>query len=176
MIREIVIYPDRRLKKISKKVESFNKELHSLLDDMYETMIAKKGVGLAAIQIGIDLRVLIINMVNKEGEQKKEDLIEAVNPVILEKKGSIVYTEGCLSIPEYYDEIERASFVKVEFFDRFGRKKIIDAKDELAVAFQHEIDHLEGKLFIEKLSFLKRKKFEKEWKKRKKVKNQKGKV
>ena len=176
MIREIVVYPDKRLKQVSRPIEKFDKKLHSLLEDMYDTMSAKNGIGLAAIQIGIPLRALIINLPKEEGEQKKEDLIEAINPKILESKGSIIYTEGCLSVPEYYDDIERAKWVKVEFFDRFGNKKILETDGLLAIAFQHEIDHLNGHLFIEKLSFLKRKKFEKEWRKlRKKRVDKKGK-
>lgn len=173
MIREIVVYPDKRLKQRSKEVEKFDKELHTLLDDMNETMMAKNGVGLAAIQVGVPLRALIINIPDEEGNQKQENLIEVINPKILESKGSITYTEGCLSVPEYYDEVERAEWVKVEFFDRHGNKQIVETDGLLAVAFQHEMDHLDGHLFIEKLSFLKRKKFEKEWKKRKRGK-QKG--
>ncbi|WP_200763000.1 peptide deformylase [Nitrosophilus alvini] len=169
MIREVVVYPDKRLKEVSKPVESFDENLHTLLDDMYETMIAKNGIGLAAIQIGVPLRALIINLPDEEGNQPKEALLEVINPVILEKRGSAVYTEGCLSVPEYYDDVERAEWVKVEFQDRYGEKKVIETDGLLAIAFQHEIDHLNGHLFIEKLSILKRKKFEKEWKKRKKA-------
>jgi len=177
MVREIVVYPDKRLKQVSKPVEKFDENLHKLLDDMYETMIAKNGIGLAAIQVGVPLRALIINLPNEEGEQKKEDLIEVINPKILESRGSTTYTEGCLSVPEYYDDVERAEWIRVEFFDRFGNKKIVETDGLLAIAFQHEIDHLNGHLFIEKLSFLKRKKFEKEWKKRRKERgSKKGKV
>ena len=173
MVREIVIYPDKRLKLISKEVESFDGALHDLLDDMYETMIARNGVGLAAIQIGVDLRVLIINvpLEKEDGEhdQPKENTLEMVNPVIIEKDGSEKFQEGCLSVPGVYEDVERAKHVKVEYFDRYGEKHIIDDDDFLAVAMQHEIDHLDGKVFIEKLSYIKRKKFEKEWKKRKKA-------
>lgn len=170
MVREIVVYPDKRLKQRSKEVEKFDKELHTLLDDMNETMMAKNGVGLAAIQVGVPIRALIINIPDEEGNQKQENLIEVINPRILETKGKIKYTEGCLSVPEYYDEVERAEWVKIEFFNRFGEKQVVETDGLLAVAFQHETDHLNGHLFIEKLSFLKRKKFEKEWKKRGKQK------
>jgi peptide deformylase len=133
-------------------------------------MRAKNGVGLAAIQVGVDLRVLIINvpLENEDGEhdQPKENTLEMVNPVILEAEGKEKFQEGCLSIPGVYEDIERAKHVKVEFFDRFGEKHTIDDDDFLAIAMQHEIDHLEGKVFIEKLSFTKRKKFEKEWKRK----------
>ena len=181
MVKEILVYPDKRLKLISKEVEVFNGALHDLLDDMYETMRAKNGVGLAAIQVGVDQRVLIINvpMEDKNGEsygeehsendQPKENTLEMINPVIVEKDGREKFQEGCLSIPGVYEDVERAKHVKVEYFDREGEKQSIEDDGFLAVAMQHEIDHLDGKVFIEKLSFLKRKKFEKEWIKRQKA-------
>jgi peptide deformylase len=170
MIREIVVYPDKRLKLISKKVESFNGALHDLLDDMYETMRARNGVGLAAIQVSVDLRALIINIpledADGEHDQPKENTLEMINPVIIEKDGSEIFQEGCLSIPGVYEEVERAKHVKVEYLDREGNKQTIEDDDFLAIAIQHEMDHLDGKVFIEKLSYIKRKKFEKEWKRR----------
>ena len=174
MVREIVVYPDKRLKQVSKPVESFDEELHTLLDDMYDTMRVKNGVGLAAIQVGVDKRVLIINIPLEdipegEDEQPRENTLEMINPVIVEKDGSTKFQEGCLSVPGIYEEVERAKHVKVEYFDRHGKKHVIEDDDFLAIAMQHEIDHLEGRVFIEKLSFIKRKKFEKEWKKRKKA-------
>jgi len=167
MVRDIVIYPDKRLKLISTEVTSFDSELHSLLDDMYDTMISKKGVGLAAIQIGVPLRALIINMPDDDSdEQTKENTLEIINPIFVEKSGKEKHQEGCLSIPGIYEDIERAKYVKIEYQDRFGERYTIEDDDFLAVAIQHEIEHLDGKVFIEKLSFIKRKKFEKEWKKR----------
>ena len=167
MIRNIVVYPDKRLKLISKEVTSFDAKLCDLLDDMYETMCAKNGVGLAAIQVGVDMRVLIINVPlevsDGEHDQPKENTLEMINPVITYKEGSEKFQEGCLSIPGVYEDILRAKHVKVEYFDREGNKQSIEDDDFLAVAIQHEIDHLDGKVFIEKLSFIKRKKFEKEW-------------
>jgi peptide deformylase len=162
----ILVYPDRRLKQQSRPVTDFDASLHKLLDDMNETMMASNGIGLAAIQVGRPLRALLINLPDEEGNQHEENLIEVINPVILEKRGSIVYTEGCLSVPEYYDDVERAEWIRVEFFTREGERREIEAEGLLAIAFQHEMDHLDGHLFIEKLSFLKRKKFEKEWKKK----------
>ncbi len=170
MIRKIITYPDKRLFMRSNEVERFDKELHTLLDDMYETMIAKNGIGLAAIQVAVPMRALIINLPDEEGKQHKEDLLELINPVIVESRGTQVYTEGCLSVPEYYDDVERAEWVRVEYHDRNGNKKRIETDGLLAVAIQHEMDHLDGHLFIEKLPYLKRKKFEKEWKKKKKAK------
>ncbi len=170
MVREIVVYPDKRLKLISKEIELFNGALHDLLDDLYETMRAKNGVGLAAIQVGVAQRVLIINvpLEIEEGEhdQPKENTLEMINPVIIEKDGSEKFQEGCLSIPGVYEDVERAKHVKVEYFDRNGKKEVIEDEGFLAVAMQHEIDHLDGKVFIEKLSYIKRKKFEKEWKRK----------
>jgi peptide deformylase len=170
MVREIVVYPDKRLKLISKEVEVFNGALHDLLDDMYETMRAKNGVGLAAIQVGVAQRVLIINVPleveDGEHDQPKENTLEMINPVIVEKDGTEKFQEGCLSIPGVYEDIERAKHVKVEYFDRDGTKQAIEDDGFLAVAMQHEIDHLDGKVFIEKLSYIKRKKFEKEWKRK----------
>jgi len=170
MVREIVVYPDKRLKLISKEVESFDGALHDLLDDMYETMRTKNGVGLAAIQVGVDLRALIINipLEDEDGEhdQPKENTLEMINPMIIEKDGNEKFQEGCLSIPGVYEDVERAKHVKVEYFDRDGNTQAIEDDGFLAIAMQHEIDHLDGKVFIEKLSYIKRKKFEKEWKRK----------
>lgn len=165
MVLDIITYPNKILKQISKPVERFDKELHTLLDNMYETMIAKNGVGLAAIQIGVPIRALIIDIGDEEGKQSKDTLIEVINPEFLEWSGTQKDKEGCLSVPEYYDEVERYAKVKVKFFDRFGKEYIMDAEGLLSVAFQHETDHLDGHLFIERLDYIKRKKFEKEWKK-----------
>ena len=166
MIREIIVYPDKRLRKVSRDVENFDADFHKLLDDMYETMIAKEGIGLAAIQIGIDKNALMINLGDEEGVQHKADLLEVVNPKITHLEGSEIYQEGCLSVPGYYDDVQRAQKITVEYFDRFGNKIIKELEGLLAIAMQHEMDHLKGHLFIEKLSYLKRKKFEKEWKKK----------
>jgi peptide deformylase len=174
MIREIIIYPDKRLKRVSQEVELFDETLHGLLDDMYETMVAKNGIGLAAIQIGIALRVLIINVPletsdeESKGDQPRENTLEMINPVILEKDGSTVYQEGCLSVPGVFEDVERYASLKVCYFDRHGSQFVIKNNEFLAIAIQHEIDHLDGKVFVEKLSFIKRKRFEKEWQKRQK--------
>ena len=168
MVREILIYPDKRLKLVSKEVTSFDTDLHNLLDDMYETMVAKNGVGLAGIQIGVDKRVLVINIPIGDDDnsiQLKENTIEIINPIFLEKDGSTVYQEGCLSVPTIFEDVKRAKHIKLEYQDRFGEKHIIEDDGFLAIALQHEVEHLEGHLFIENFSFTKRKKFEKEWKK-----------
>jgi peptide deformylase len=171
MIREIVVYPDKRLRLVSKEVTHFDGSLHTLLDDMYDTMVSRNGVGLAAIQLGVDLRVLIINVPLKDREkgedQPKENTLEIINPVFLEEDGCSRYEEGCLSVPGYYEYVDRYKTVKIEYQDRNGIKHTIEDDDFLSIAIQHEIDHLNGRVFIEKLSILKRKKFEKEWKNRK---------
>ncbi len=166
MIREVLIYPDRRLRKISKDVEKFDSELHILLEDMKETMYANEGIGLAAIQIGVPKNVLIINLADEDSEQLDENLVEIINPVILNAEGSITYQEGCLSVPSVYEDVTRKENIRVRYFDRNGNMIEKDLDGLMAIAFQHELDHLQGHLFIEKLSYLKRKKFEKEWKKK----------
>lgn len=168
MVREILIYPNKRLKQVSKDVEIFDIELHILLEDMKETMYASDGIGLAAIQIGVAKRVFIINLPDKNSDQLPEQLEEIINPVILEAEGSITYQEGCLSIPNFYEDIERKEKIRVRYLNRDA--KIIERELDglMSIAFQHELDHLQGHLFIEKLSYLKRKKFEKKWKKRQK--------
>jgi len=166
MVREVITYPNKLLRLKSKDVEKFDSELHTLLDDMYETMIAQNGVGLAAIQVAVPLNVLVINLPNEEDIQDKNDLIEAINPVITHKDGTQVFTEGCLSVPGFSEDVTRAEHIIVEYFNRFGEKQTMESEGFLAVAWQHEMEHLSGHLYIENLSIIKRKKFEKEWKKR----------
>ena len=167
MIREVLTYPDPVLKKVSRDVTVFDQELHELLDDMCDTMLAENGIGLAAIQIGVDLNVLVILIPREEDDlQYREDLLEIINPKIIGKSGTEVYREGCLSVPEYYDEVERAAEVELQYFDRHGKEQTLHGDGLLAIAIQHEMDHLQGHLFVERLPMLKRKKFEKEWKKR----------
>ncbi|GAA7139193.1 peptide deformylase [Helicobacter pylori] len=161
---EIIHYPSKILRTISKEAVSFDSKLHQQLDDMHETMIASEGIGLAAIQVGLPLRMLIINLPREDGVQHKEDCLEIINPKFIETKGTIMYKEGCLSVPGFYEEVERFEKVKIEYQNRFAEVKILEASELLAVAIQHEIDHLNGVLFVDKLSILKRKKFEKELK------------
>ncbi|TXE83751.1 peptide deformylase [Campylobacter peloridis] len=171
MIRNIITYPNPRLFLESKRVENFDEQLHILLDDMYETMIANKGVGLAAIQVDVPIRVLLVDIGDEEGEQKedKQTLLEIINPIIIPLDDErISCNEGCLSIPGFYEDVMRYKNIQLDYQDRFGNKKTLNAYDFLAVAIQHEVDHLDGHLFIEKLSFLKRQKFDKEFKKKSK--------
>ena len=161
---KIVEYPDKRLKDKSDKVEKFDANLHKLLDAMYPIMIDTNGIGLAAIQVAYPLQVLILNIPDEDGEQPKENLIEMINPVITKKNGDSVYQEGCLSVPNFYEDINRFESVSVNYQDREGNTKSLDADGLLSIAIQHEMDHLEGILFIDKLSYSRRKKFEKEYK------------
>lgn len=160
----IVEYPDKRLRNRSTPVEIFDKKLHELLDAMYEIMINTNGIGLAAIQVDYPKNVLILNIPEDDGEQSLETLIEMINPVLTHKSGSTEYQEGCLSVPGFYEDIARFENISVNYQDRDGNTHSLEADGLLSIAIQHEIDHLEGKLFIDKLSYSRRKKFEKEFK------------
>ncbi|NLO16637.1 MAG: peptide deformylase, partial [Arcobacter butzleri] len=117
MIREIITYPNKLLRAVSTDVELFDGELHTLLDDMWDTMIASNGVGLAAIQIAVPKNILLISLPDENDEQKQEDLIEAINPIITHKDGEVVFTEGCLSVPGFYEDVKRANHIVVEYKD-----------------------------------------------------------
>ncbi len=160
----IVEYPDRRLREKSLKVERFDADLHKLLDAMYHIMIEHNGIGLAAIQVAHAKQVLILNIPQEDDEQPKDNLIEMINPVIVYHEGETVYQEGCLSVPSFYEDVIRYESVTVNFQDRDGNTKTLEANGLLSIAIQHEMDHLKGILFIDKLSYARRKKFEKEFK------------
>ncbi|WP_205436340.1 peptide deformylase [Helicobacter suis] len=164
-ILDLVHYPDKRLRVLSTDVEVFDTALHTLLEDMQETMLANKGIGLAAIQVGVAKRILIINLPRQDEQQYPEDCLEIINPTLLHAEGQILWREGCLSVPEFYEEIQRFARVKLAYCDRYGNPQELQASDLLSVAIQHEIDHLNGILFVDRLSMLKRKKFEKEFRK-----------
>ena len=131
---EVISYPNPILWQISKPIEVFDKSLHDLLDAMYEVMLQKNGVGISAIQVAKPIRALLICLPDEEGNQHKEDLLEIINPQILEKDGEILFNEGCLSVPEFYEEVKRASSLKVAYQDRYGNPKELEAKYYLAVA------------------------------------------
>jgi peptide deformylase len=153
-LRDILIIPDARLRLISEPVKTVEKGIRALVDDMFETMYVAPGIGLAAIQIGVPLRVVTMDLAKKDDE--KEPLI-FINPEVTwasEEKSA--YDEGCLSIPEYYEEVERPQRVKVKYLDLDGKQHEIEADGLLATCLQHEIDHLNGVLFIDHLSKLKR--------------------
>jgi peptide deformylase len=160
----IVEYPDRRLREKSKEVKVFDEKLHKLLDAMHPFMIETNGIGLAAVQVAHPIRALILNIPDEEGEQPPENLLEIINPIMVEKSGETTYQEGCLSVPKFYEDIKRFEFATIHYQDRFGNTKTLEVDGLLAIAIQHEMDHLEGILFIDKLSYSRRKKFEKEYK------------
>ena len=170
---KIVEYPDRRLRQKSSKVEKFDTHLHKLLDGMYDIMMNSNGIGLAAIQVAHAKEVLILNVPDEDGEQPKENLIEIINPVITYKNGETIYQEGCLSVPGFYEDIQRFDEINLNYQDRDGNTKTLVADGLLSIAIQHEIDHLNGILFIDKLSYSRRKKFEKEYKQLQKDKKRK---
>ena len=153
-IRTIITEPNKLLRQISKPVNGVGEEEQKLMDDMLETMYAANGIGLAAIQIGIPKRIIVIDL-NRDEIQKKP--MYFVNPVI-KKKDPIkaTYEEGCLSVPNQFAEVDRPSKCEVEYLDYDGNKKLLKADGLLATCVQHEMDHLEGILFIDYLSKLKK--------------------
>ena len=153
-IRTIITEPNKLLRQISKPVNSVGKEEQKLMDDMLETMYAANGIGLAAIQIGIPKRIIVIDL-NRDEIQKKP--MYFVNPLIKNKDPqNATYEEGCLSVPNQFAEVDRPSKCEVEYLDYNGEKKLLKADGLLATCIQHEIDHLEGILFIDYLSKLKK--------------------
>ena len=153
-LREILTEPNAILREKSLNVDMVDKDLQKLMDDMLETMYAAPGIGLAAIQIGIPKRVIILDIDQKEGQKNP---LFFVNPEIIEKsENSSTYEEGCLSVPGQFAEITRPEKCFVKYLDYYGQKKEIKAEGMLATCIQHEMDHLEGILFIDYLSKLKR--------------------
>jgi peptide deformylase len=166
-VRDILIIPDKRLRLKSEAVKAVDKPLCALINDMFETMYAAPGIGLAAVQIGVPRRVITIDLAKKD-EPKEPQIF--INPeVIWASDEKATYEEGCLSIPEYYEEVERSKAVKVKFLDLDLKPQEIEAEGLLATCLQHEIDHINGVLFIDHISKLKRdmvmKKFKKAAKK-----------
>ena len=140
-ILEIKKMGDPVLKRISVPVDRVTKKVRSLIDDMAETMYASEGVGIAAPQIGISIRIAVVDV--------DKHRYELINPVIIEREGSVTDSEGCLSFPGIYGEVERAEKIKVEYTNRYGKHHKLEAEGLLARCIQHEVDHLDGKLFIE---------------------------
>ncbi len=150
-IRKILYLPDACLRKVAKPIEHFDDQLQILIDDMFETMYDAQGVGLAAPQVGVSLRLSVIDVIGDKSQQ-----IVIINPEIVMSSGQKEYQEGCLSVPGAYDTVIRADKVKVKALDRQGKPFEIEADGLLGECLQHEIDHLNGKLFIDLLSPLKR--------------------
>ena len=164
--KKILVIPDPLLRKVSEPVNFVNTEVKNLMDDMLETMYAAPGIGLAAVQIGVLKRIIVIDL-SKEGEKKNPLFI--VNPEISFKSNELIsYEEGCLSIPNQFAEVKRPRSCKVNFIDYNGKKKEISADGLLATCIQHEVDHLDGILFIDHLSKLKKDLILKKTKKQKK--------
>ena len=152
--KQILTIPDPLLRKVSEPVTSVNTEVKKLMDDMLETMYAAPGIGLAAVQVGVLKRIIVIDL-SKDGQKK--DPLFIVNPQITFKSDELIsYEEGCLSIPNQFAEVKRPSSCKVNFLDYNGKKREINADGLLATCVQHEVDHLNGVLFIDHLSKLKK--------------------
>jgi peptide deformylase len=164
-ILEIRKYPDPVLLKKTGRIEKIDDTLQRLIEDMVETMHAAPGVGLAANQVGVPLQIAVIDLSTREEKSKRHPLLVIINPEILSMQGSIVEEEGCLSLPDYAENVKRAARVKVRAQDRTGKLFELEAEGLLAKALQHEIDHLNGLLYIDRLSPLKKRIFLRKFKK-----------
>lgn len=177
-ILKILTYPDPTLREISKPVEIFDENLKKLTQDMLETMYSAKGIGLAAPQVGVLQRVVVIDTrpTDDEGKRYKYDEMAElektipqplvlINPRIIKGEGKTTFDEGCLSVPSFYETVQRYNVIEVETYDLNGNKKTFKTDGLLAICIQHELDHLEGKLFIDHLSFLKSNKIKNQIKK-----------
>ena len=153
---DILKFPDERLRIKAKPVDAVTDETRQLVDDMFETMYAAPGIGLAATQINVHQRIVVIDI-----SSEKDQPLCLINPKILAKEGIEHHEEGCLSVPGVYESVERADRIKVEALNREGEKIKFDADELLAVCIQHEIDHLNGKLFVDYLSAMKRNRIKK---------------
>ncbi|WP_434630935.1 peptide deformylase [Chromobacterium sp. CV08] len=159
----ILHYPDERLHTVAKPVEVFDAALQQQIDDMFETMYEAKGIGLAATQVDYHRRLVVMDISEERDERRV-----FINPEIVEKDGETVYEEGCLSVPGIYDKVTRAEHVKVKALDRDGKPYELEADGLLAICIQHEIDHLNGVVFVERLSQMKQQRIKTKLKKREK--------
>lgn len=168
MIMKILTFPDPKLREVSQPVETFGPEIEKLVEDMKETMYNAQGIGLAAPQVGELKRIVVIDTRPKDekGRRYKYDEmteleaavqqpIVLINPEIVKGEGKTTFDEGCLSIPGYYETVERFEYIEMKCKDEFGKERIIKVDGLLAICMQHEMDHLEGTLFIDHLSFIK---------------------
>jgi peptide deformylase len=154
-LRPVLQFPDPRLRRVSKPIERVTDEIRTLTADMLEVMYDEPGIGLAAPQVGEAVRLVVMDTDwTEEGAERNPFVL--VNPEILEREGTLTWLEGCLSVPDFQAEVERAARVRVRALDLEGRESLHDAEGLRAVCFQHEIDHLDGKLFIDRISRLKR--------------------
>lgn len=166
-VREIRKFPDQVLRRKTDRVEAVDKTIERLIDDMIETMYAAPGVGLAANQVGVPLQLAVIDITTREDREKgrQKPVVVIINPEIISMEGSVVEEEGCLSIPDYAESVKRAAKVRVRAQDRSGKSFEMEAEGLLAKALQHEIDHLNGLLFVDRLSPLKKSLFKRKAKK-----------
>src|SRR4029453_1482958 len=152
-IRRILTYPEPSLRDAAHDVDNITGETARWIDDMVQTMYAAPGVGLAAPQVGLDQRIIVVDVGEEEEDGKPgKNLVKIINPVVVESEGEIVWEEGCLSVIDFRAEVTRANRILVKGWDVDQRELAIEAEGLFAVALQHEIDHLEGKLFIDHLS------------------------
>ena len=167
MILEIIRYPDPFLKTHASRVEAVDESVGKLIDDMVETMYYARGIGLASVQVGDTRRVVVLDVPDEDEKDrtKGKNLIALVNPEIVLVEGETTYEEGCLSLPGITADVDRAAKVKVQALDRDGNPFEIEAEGLLAIALQHEIDHLNGIIFIDRLSRLKRELVKRKYKK-----------
>ena len=155
-ILNILKYPDQRLYKVAREVKVVNNEIKTLISDMAETMYEAPGIGLAATQVDFHQRIIIIDI-----SEDKNNLLVLINPILLESKGEEINQEGCLSVPEVFEKVKRAEWIKISAIDINGKKFELEADGLLAVCIQHEMDHLEGKVFVDYLSNLKKNRIKK---------------
>jgi peptide deformylase len=155
-ILNILKYPDERLYKVAREVKVVNKEIKTLISNMAETMYEAPGIGLAATQVDFHQRIIIIDI-----SEDKNNLLVLINPILLESKGEEFNQEGCLSVPEVFEKVKRAEWIKISAIDINGKKFELEADGLLAVCIQHEMDHLEGKVFVDYLSNLKKNRIKK---------------
>jgi peptide deformylase len=155
-ILTILEFPDERLRKKAVAVQTVDRNIKKLVDDMLETMYSAKGIGLAATQVNVHQRIVVIDV-----SEEKDNPLCLINPEIIEKDGSEESEEGCLSVPGFFEKVKRAEKIKVKALDKEGKPFELEADDLLAVCIQHELDHLEGKLFVDYISSLKRERIKK---------------
>jgi peptide deformylase len=161
MILNILKYPDKRLRTIAKPVVSVDETIKQQVKDMFETMYEAPGIGLAATQVNFHQRIIVIDI----SEQCNEPIC-LINPEVIEKSGEIQWEEGCLSVPDYYENVIRANDIKVQALNQHGKTFELEASEMLSVCIQHEIDHLDGILFVDHLSKLKQKRLKKKTEKK----------
>jgi peptide deformylase len=161
MILNILKYPDKRLRTIAKPVVSVDETIKQQVKDMFETMYEAPGIGLAATQVNFHQRIIVIDI-----SDQCNDPICLINPEVIEKSGEIQWEEGCLSVPDYYENIIRANDIKVQALNQHGKTFELEASEMLSVCIQHEIDHLDGILFVDHLSKLKQKRLKKKTEKK----------